>query len=218
MRYDEFRAGIIYRREFWPFRNIVLLFSFFILTITVSCEGKSFHKKVDYFFDTERVWLKKGNPFYTGVHLTYKKHSRVPTKISKAPTLTKTKERKNPFHHTYTQYSFILGWREDCNLDKSSKILWDQQIHFPTFGRYVATGTYLKRWQKNSLLTTNRGVIFKEKIILSWNSRDIFEAYGLYVNYTFIQKKFQKRRKQGNAYAFPSYSSWDFGFLCYWEF
>jgi hypothetical protein len=76
----------------------------------------------------------------------------------------------------------------------------------------------LKDGKKNSLLTTNRGFIFKEKIILSWNSRDIFEAYGLYVNYTFIQKKFQKRRKQGNAHAFPSYSSWDFGFLCYWEF
>ena len=97
----------------------------------------------------------------------------------------------------------MLGWREDCNLDKSSKILWDQQIHFPTFGRYVATGTSLKRWQKNSLLTTNRGVIFKEKIILSWNSRDIFEAYGLYVNYTFIQKNSKSVENKEMLTHFP---------------
>ena len=137
MKYDEFRAGIIYRREFWPFRNIALLFSFFILTITVPCEGKPFHKKVDYFFDTERVWLKKGNPFYTGVHLTYKKHSRVPTKISKVPTLTKTKERKNPFHHTYPNTLLFLDgekiviWirpQKSCGISKFISLLLEDML------------------------------------------------------------------------------------------
>jgi hypothetical protein len=166
---------------------------------------------VSYFFDTEQVWVMKESPFYTGLHLTR-------PKLACSNYALVKKKQTQPFHYRPTQYSFLLGWRQSLTKIKNLRILWDQQIHFPLFGKYIAGGTSLKKYQKKSLRAVNRGIIFKEKILFSWDSNRFFQAYGFYTNYIFLQKKYTRSKKNNSSPLFLNYSSWEFGLLCHWKF